>query len=125
MFDCKAFARRLIVKGSSILTPTLMESRQKAWRNKPYPPILNYLRIDRVKYHLKYNFGKDPEAYGLPPSKPITVKIQMPATDPIREARKIARKAFVEKQLANMDNIIEEWRSKRRKMRNELKNNKN
>ena len=125
MFDCKGFARKLIAKGPSILSPNLMEPRQKAWRNKPYPPILNDLRIESIKYHLKNNYGKDPEAYGLPPSKPITIKLLVPSVDPIREARKIARTAFVEKQLANMDNIIEEWRSKRRKARNELKNKKN
>jgi hypothetical protein len=125
MFDCKDFARKLLSKGAAILTPALMESRQKAWRNRPYPPILNESRIERIKHHLKYNFGKDPEAFGLPPAKPITIKIKVPTVDPIREARKAARKVFVEKQLVNMDNIIEEWRSKRRRARHELKNNKN
>lgn len=121
MFHCLSFARQLVKKGPKILAPELLNPRFKAWRNRAYLPILNKWRIERIKFHLENTFGKDPEAFGLPPSRPQIIKPVVPKFNAIHWARKAARREFVQQQLVKMDEIIAEWRQKKKAERDAKK----
>ena len=124
MFHCLSFARQLVEQGNKVLTPELLLPRVKPWRNKPYPPILNKWRIEKIKHHLKNTFNQDPDAFGLPAISQPEPKPVEPRFNAIHWARKAARREFVQQQLAKMDDIIAEWRQKRKTER-EAKKNKN
>lgn len=124
MFHCLSFARQLVEKGPSILTPELLNPRIRPWRNRPYPPILNKWRLEKIKFHLKNTFGKDPQAFGLPATPQPEQRPVLPKLNAVHWARKAARKEFVQQQLAKMDDIIAEWRQKRKAERDELKTKK-
>lgn len=120
-FNCRLFAQQLAEQGGKALRPDMLAPRVRPWRNRPYPPLLNHWRIEQIKYHLQNTYGKDPEAFGLSQSQPKPALIVEPKFNAIHWARKAARREYVQKQLANMDDIIAEWRTKRKAERDALK----
>jgi hypothetical protein len=103
----------------------MFQPRTVAWRARPIRALLDADRIRRVKWHLQNSFGRDPESFRLPVQPkavvtPMVAQVRQPF-NAVAIVRKYARQQFVTQQLARMDDIIADWKTRRREQRQELR----